>query len=100
MSWPRRSSLSGGTIFVVVVDPVWLAAVRLVVEAGDWRFVAPDNGVLTAVFRRRHRRKSLSDRAPVRPTVSRTFEGAIGLRRRACLSASIASVWRSLTDTS
>src|SRR5689334_4529847 len=40
-----------GTIFVAVVDPgVGSQRRGIVAEAGDWRFVAPDNGVLTAVF--------------------------------------------------
>src|SRR6187200_1877615 len=40
-----------GTIFLVVIDPgVGTLRRGLAAEAGDWRFVAPDNGVLTAVF--------------------------------------------------
>src|ERR1041385_5821576 len=40
-----------GTIFVVVIDPgVGSSRRGIAAEAGDWRFVAPDNGVLTAVF--------------------------------------------------
>src|SRR3954469_20153633 len=40
-----------GTIFVAVVDPgVGSARRGIAVEAGDYRFVAPDNGVLTAVL--------------------------------------------------
>src|SRR5215475_3150265 len=39
------------TIFLVVVDPgVGSARRGLAVEAGDYRFVAPDNGVLTMVL--------------------------------------------------
>ena len=50
-----------GTIFLVVVDPgVGSARRGLVAEAGDYRFVAPDNGVLTerlpgAAAQARHR---------------------------------------------
>ena len=46
-------------------------------EAGDWRFVAPDNGVLTAVFQETPPKKvvELTERRYARPTVSRTFEG-------------------------
>jgi S-adenosylmethionine hydrolase len=41
-----------GTIFVVVVDPgVGSARRGIAVDTGDYRFVAPDNGVLTAVLR-------------------------------------------------
>ncbi len=41
-----------GTVFLVVVDPgVGSARRGIAAEAGDYKFVAPDNGVLTAVFR-------------------------------------------------
>src|SRR5262249_29684435 len=40
-----------GTIFLVVVDPgVGSTRRGLAAEAGDYKFVAPDNGVLTIVF--------------------------------------------------
>ena len=67
-----------GTIFLVVIDPgVGSARRAIAVAAAGYRFVAPDNGVLTAV---------LDAHAPVaaveltepryaRATVSRTFEG-------------------------
>jgi S-adenosylmethionine hydrolase len=67
-----------GTIFVVVVDPgVGSARRGLAAEVGDWRFVAPDNGVLTGVFRETAPKKvvELTERRYARPTVSRTFEG-------------------------
>jgi S-adenosylmethionine hydrolase len=67
-----------GTIFLVVVDPgVGSARRGLAVETGDYRFVAPDNGVLTLVLRDMPSRRAveLSDRRYARPTVSRTFEG-------------------------
>jgi S-adenosylmethionine hydrolase len=67
-----------GTIFLVVVDPgVGSSRRGLAVEAGDWRFVAPDNGVLTAVLQEVSAKKvvELSERRYARPTVSRTFEG-------------------------
>src|SRR3981081_2990570 len=39
------------TIFLVVVDPgVGSARRGIAAEAGDYKFVAPDNGVLTAVL--------------------------------------------------
>jgi S-adenosylmethionine hydrolase len=66
------------TIFLVVVDPgVGTSRRGLVAEAGDWRFVAPDNGVLTAVFQETPPKKvvELTERRYGRPTVSRTFEG-------------------------
>src|SRR3954453_19399603 len=67
-----------GTIFLAVVDPgVGTQRRGLVAEAGDWRFVAPDNGVLTAVFQDTPPKKvvELTERRYARPTVSRTFEG-------------------------
>jgi S-adenosylmethionine hydrolase len=67
-----------GTIFLVVVDPgVGTSRRGLAVEAGDRRFVAPDNGVLTAVFQDAPPKRvvELSERRYARPTVSRTFEG-------------------------
>jgi len=67
-----------GTIFLVVVDP-GVGSVRrgLAAEAGEWRFVAPDNGVLTGVFQEAPPKKvvELTERRYARPTVSRTFEG-------------------------
>ena len=67
-----------GTIFVVVIDPgVGSARRGLAVDTGDYRFVAPDNGVLTAVLREAPAKKivELTERRYARPTVSRTFEG-------------------------
>jgi hypothetical protein len=67
-----------GTIFLAVVDPgVGSTRRGLAAEAGDYRFVAPDNGLLTAVFRDHPPRRvvDLSERRFFRPTVSRTFEG-------------------------
>ena len=67
-----------GTIFLVVVDPgVGSARRGIAAEAGDFKFVAPDNGVLTAVLDEHAPKKvvELSERRFARPTVSRTFEG-------------------------
>ena len=67
-----------GTIFLAVVDPgVGSARRGLAVEAGDYRFVAPDNGVLTLALRDVPPKKivELTERRYARPTVSRTFEG-------------------------
>ena len=67
-----------GTVFLAVVDPgVGSARRGLAAETGDYRFVAPDNGVLTAVFRDAAPRRvvELTERRYARPTVSRTFEG-------------------------
>lgn len=67
-----------GTIFLVVVDPgVGSARRGIAADVGDWRFVAPDNGVLTAVLQEAPPKKvvELTERRYARPTVSRTFEG-------------------------
>ncbi len=72
------SFFPAGTIFLAVVDPgVGSSRRAIAVDSGGYRFVAPDNGLLTAV---------LDAGAPVaaveltegryaRPIVSRTFEG-------------------------
>jgi S-adenosylmethionine hydrolase len=67
-----------GTVFLVVVDPgVGSTRRGIAAEAGDHRFVAPDNGVLTAVLDEHPPKRvvELTERKYTRPTVSRTFEG-------------------------
>src|SRR5213075_2625968 len=67
-----------GTIFLAVVDPgVGSSRRGIAAEAGDYRFVAPDNGVLTAALRDVPPKRvvELTERRYARPTVSRTFEG-------------------------
>jgi len=67
-----------GTIFLVVVDPgVGSPRKGIAAEAGEYRFVAPDNGVLTAVLKDIPPKRvvELTERRYARPTVSRTFEG-------------------------
>ena len=67
-----------GTIFLVVVDPgVGSSRRGIAAEAGEYKFVAPDNGVLTIVFDEvpPKRMVELTERRYARPTVSRTFEG-------------------------
>lgn len=67
-----------GTVFLTVVDPgVGSARRGIAAETADFRFVAPDNGVLTAVLRETPPRRvvELTERRYARPTVSRTFEG-------------------------
>ena len=67
-----------GTIFLVVVDP-GVGSMRrgIAADTGDYKFVAPDNGVLTAVFDEHAPKRvvELTERRYARPTVSRTFEG-------------------------
>ena len=67
-----------GTIFLVVVDPgVGSARRGIAAEAGEYRFVGPDNGVLGPVLDEHLPKRvvELSDRRYARPTISRTFEG-------------------------
>src|SRR3989449_7339335 len=67
-----------GAIFLVVVDPgVGSSRRGIAADAGDFKFVAPDNGVLTVVLDETPPRKvvELTERRYARPTVSRTFEG-------------------------
>ncbi len=67
-----------GTIFLVVVDPgVGSARRGIAADAGGYRFVAPDNGVLTLALKDPAPKRvvELTERRYTRPTVSRTFEG-------------------------
>src|SRR5688572_30213392 len=67
-----------GTIFLVVVDPgVGSTRRGIAADIGDYKFVAPDNGVLSAVFLESPPKKvvELTERKYALPTVSRTFEG-------------------------
>jgi S-adenosylmethionine hydrolase len=67
-----------GTIFLVVVDPgVGSARRGVAVEAGDYMFVAPDNGILTAIVDEHPPKRvvELDDRRYTLPVVSCTFEG-------------------------
>jgi S-adenosylmethionine hydrolase len=67
-----------GTIFLVVIDPgVGSSRRGLAAAAAGYDFVAPDNGVLSAVFAEATpgRLIELTERSFARPTVSRTFEG-------------------------
>ena len=66
------------TVFLCVVDPgVGSARPVLAAEAAGYRFVAPDNGLLTMVFKETAPAQvvELTDRRYARPTISRTFEG-------------------------
>ncbi len=67
-----------GTIFLAVVDPgVGSSRRGIAAEVGDYRFVCPDNGLLSAVARETPPKRivELTERRYARPTVSRTFEG-------------------------
>jgi S-adenosyl-L-methionine hydrolase (adenosine-forming) len=66
------------TTFLCVVDPgVGSSRRALAAKAGGYQFVAPDNGLLTMVFREAAPTQvvELTDRRYARPTISRTFEG-------------------------
>ena len=74
----RTGYFPADTIFLVVVDPgVGSTRRGMAAEAGEYRFVAPDNGVLSAVLDEHPpaRVVELSEPRYARPTVSRTFEG-------------------------
>lgn len=67
-----------GTVFLVVVDPgVGSSRRGIAADTGDYKWVAPDNGVLTVVFEETPPRKivEVTERRYARPSVSRTFEG-------------------------
>src|ERR1700687_146423 len=67
-----------GTIFLAVIDPgVGSARRGLAAEAGDYKFVAPDNGVLSVIVDPHPPKRvvELGERRYALPTVSRTFEG-------------------------
>jgi S-adenosylmethionine hydrolase len=67
-----------GTVFVAIVDPgVGSARRGIAAEVGEYRFVLPDNGLLTAVMQDTPAKRivELTERRYFRPTISRTFEG-------------------------
>jgi len=67
-----------GTVFLCVVDPgVGSARRGIGVEAGGYHFIAPDNGLLTLVFRAcpPTRVVELTEQQYARTEISRTFEG-------------------------
>ena len=67
-----------GTVFLVVVDPgVGSSRRGIAGETGEYKFVGPDNGVLSVVFDETPPKRvvELTERRYARPTVSRTFEG-------------------------
>jgi len=67
-----------GTVFLVVIDPgVGSTRKPIAVTAGDYTFVAPDNGVLSYVLRQFefYAAHELSNTAYQLPKVSRTFHG-------------------------
>ena len=67
-----------GTVFLCVVDPgVGTPRRGIAAEAGGYTFVAPDNGLLTLVFKEcpPTRVVELTEPQYARPIISRTFEG-------------------------
>ena len=69
-----------GTVFLVVVDPgVGTSRRGIVAEVGEWRFVAPDNGVLTAVFQESAPKKvvELTEEAQERGSLALVASGAV-----------------------
>lgn len=71
-------SFPAGTVFLTVIDPgVGTARRAIAVAAADRLFVAPDNGVLTAVLEESPAasRVALAEDRYARRVISRTFEG-------------------------
>jgi S-adenosylmethionine hydrolase len=69
-------SFPPATVFLAVVDPgVGSERRGLAVEAGGYRFVGPDNGILSFVLAEHHdaRVRELTNRGLFRPRVSPTF---------------------------
>jgi len=70
-----------GTVFLVVIDPgVGSPRRAIAAELGEYRFVAPDNGVVSIVFDETPpahvgRIVELTELRYARPVISRTFEG-------------------------
>ena len=67
-----------GTVFLAVVDPgVGSDRRGIAAEAGDFRFVGPDNGLLALVFNTAPPSLlvELTESRYARPTISSTFEG-------------------------
>ena len=67
-----------GTVFLAVVDPgVGSERRAMAAEAGGFQFLAPDNGILTEVFRQTPpaRVVEVTEHRYALSTVSRTFEG-------------------------
>ena len=93
-----------GTVFLAVVDPgVGSERRGLAADTGDYRFVAPDNGVLTAVLQESPPKRvvELTERRYARPTVSRTFEGRDRFAPAAAWIAKgvrLSALGRTLTD--
>ena len=93
-----------GTVFLVVVDPgVGSSRRGIAAETSEYRFVAPDNGVLTAVFRDTPPKRvvELTERKYARATVSRTFEGRDRFAPAAgwlAKGVELKSLGRSITD--
>jgi S-adenosylmethionine hydrolase len=92
------------TVFLVVVDPgVGSSRRGIAADTGDYRFVSPDNGVLTGVFRETPPKRvvELTERKYARPTVSRTFEGRDRFAPAAgwlAKGVTLSSLGRTITD--
>ncbi len=74
--WQSHAFFPPGTVFLVVVDPgVGTARRPLLVESGPYRFIAPDNGVLTYVLQPGWRAWRLENPLFRLEQVSTTFHG-------------------------
>ena len=74
--WQSYSFFPPGTIFLVVVDPgVGSARLPVLVESEGYRFIAPDNGVLTYILKAESRAWALANPAFQLHLPSATFHG-------------------------
>lgn len=76
--WQSVSAFPQGTVFLAVVDPgVGSPRLPVIVESRGYRFVAPDNGLLTYVLEGDHNMRAwaLANPAFHMPTPSATFHG-------------------------
>ncbi len=74
--WGAYRAFPVGTVFLAVVDPgVGSSRRALVLETRSYRFVAPDNGILTGVIKdnREHRCVEIKNSSYFRHPVSNTF---------------------------
>jgi hypothetical protein len=80
-AWALKNAVQhfpAGTIFLCIVDPdVGSNRFPLAVQAGDYMFIAPDNGVLTHVLRDIPMKKAVNiqNRQYALPKISDTFHG-------------------------
>ncbi len=74
--WQSLPHFPKGTVFLAIIDPgVGSHRLPVIVESGGYRFIAPDNGLLTYVLDHTARAWALANPAFHLPTPSATFHG-------------------------